>query len=321
MSVTPPGLATTLTDLGAALALAFVGGGIAIFWPWLQTSVRGHKFEGIIHRELEELAPHPNGPVAGKPWWEHATKRFVHEKIFEPTKITENRDFLLSLDPTVVYQVSQLWMAFEKRDGNQWLHYIRELATSPKVGSPRLQRAHAEWEAVMAKQPKDWLRPGKDDHKLREQLIAQATKAASSLYLETQRYRRAAQRRLPEERLEEYRIDLDKQYYASRIEGTVLESRLEAYFLSDEPRLLCHRAMDLLTVRYFDLTEPGGASERLLEINAGDEHSGLDVPDLRNPKELLSKYHATMRELIEATLHAPLVVDGSDGPDRALPGS
>jgi hypothetical protein len=118
--------------------LAFVGSVIAVFWPWLQTRFRGRKFEGIIRRELEEIGPHPRQLVEGKPWWEHATKRFVHEDVFARERISENRDFLLSLDPAVIYRVSQLWTALGKRDGTQWVYFLGELATDPKVGSDEL---------------------------------------------------------------------------------------------------------------------------------------------------------------------------------------
>jgi hypothetical protein len=147
-------LAIVWTDVVVPLLLAFVGGAIAIFWPWLQAFFLGRKFQGIIRRELEEIRPQPSGPVEGKPWWEHANKRFVHEEIFARERITENRDFLLSLNPTVVYCVSQLWSAFAKRDSNQWLHFLGELASS-KVGSDQLRLAQREWQAIVDAQPEE----------------------------------------------------------------------------------------------------------------------------------------------------------------------
>ena len=127
-----------------------------MFWPWVQTAFRGRKFEGIIRRELEEVGPYPWHPVDNRPWWEHASKRFVHEEIFARAQISANRDFLLSLNPTVVYRVSQVWMAFGKRDGDQWLHFLRELASDRRVGSERLRRAVEQWEVIMAAQPGAW---------------------------------------------------------------------------------------------------------------------------------------------------------------------
>jgi hypothetical protein len=148
-------LATVWTAVAVPLILAFVGGAIAVFWPWLQTYFRGRKFERIIRRELEELGPTPTAPVEGKPWWEHATKRFVHEEVFARERVSENRDFLLSLDPTVVYRVSQLWTALAKRDSAQWLHFVGELASDPNVGSERLRQAQREWGAIIDAQPQE----------------------------------------------------------------------------------------------------------------------------------------------------------------------
>jgi hypothetical protein len=137
----------------ASAASGVCGWSIAVFWPWLQAFFRGRKFQGIVRRELQELGPHPAVPVSGKPWWEHATKRFVHEEVFAREKVSENRDFLLSLDPTVVYRVSQLWTALAKRDGDQWLHFIKELGNDKHVGSEELQKAHDQWEAILRAQP------------------------------------------------------------------------------------------------------------------------------------------------------------------------
>jgi hypothetical protein len=135
--------ATVWADVAIPLLLGFLGGGIAIFWPWLQSFFRRRKFQGIIRRELAEIGPEPPSPLDGKPWWEDLTKRFVHEEAFARERFSENRDFLLSLDPAVVYLVSQLWIAFAKRDGKQWLDLAGELATDGRVGTERLRAAEA----------------------------------------------------------------------------------------------------------------------------------------------------------------------------------
>jgi hypothetical protein len=137
------------------LVLAFLGGAIAVFWPWLQAWFRGRKFQGLIRRELEEVGPYPALAIEGKPWWEHATKRFVHEEIFARDRVSENRDFLLSLDPAVVFRVNQLWTALAKRDSTQWLQFLGQLATDPRVGSDRLRRAEREWHAIVNAQPEE----------------------------------------------------------------------------------------------------------------------------------------------------------------------
>jgi hypothetical protein len=144
-------------DIGVPLIIAFFGAGIAAFWPWIQAFQRGRRFERIIGRELEEIGPHPDCPKSDKPWWEHAQRRFIHEELFQRHSISQNRDFLLSLDPTVVYQVSQLWIALEKRDGHQWLYFLGELASNDRVGSPELRSAHGRWKTIMDEQPEEWL--------------------------------------------------------------------------------------------------------------------------------------------------------------------
>lgn len=100
-------------DLAFPLAIAIVGGTVAFFWPWLQTRQRGRRFEAIIWRELEEVGPLALDEKTSKPWWELLSKRFIHEEIFRRDRISENRDFILSIDPTLVYLVNQLWIAFE----------------------------------------------------------------------------------------------------------------------------------------------------------------------------------------------------------------
>lgn len=144
-------------DLGVPLIIAFFGAAIAAFWPWIQAFQRGRRFERIIGRELEEIGPHPASPKSNKPWWDHAQKRFIHEELFQRRSISQNRDFLLSLNPTVVYQVSQLWIALEKRDGHQWLYFLGELANNNRVGSPELRSAHSKWKTIIDAQPKDRL--------------------------------------------------------------------------------------------------------------------------------------------------------------------
>jgi hypothetical protein len=138
-------IAAIWNDLLVPTILAVVGAAVAWAFPWFQSYWRGRKFQGIIKRELEELAPYPRYPVINTPWWTHLRKRFVHEEIFARREISGNRDFLLSLNPDVVYNVSQLWTALETRDAVQWLHYLHALALDRRVGSERLFAAHHAW--------------------------------------------------------------------------------------------------------------------------------------------------------------------------------
>ncbi len=182
-------IAAVWTDLLAPLILAVIGAAVAVFFPWLQTYWRGLKFEGIIKRELEELAPYPRSPEPNTPWWEHLRKRFVHEEIFARREISMNRDFLLSLNPNVVYNVSQLWTAFEKRDGEQWLHHLHALAHDRRVGSPKLLAAHHAWAQLLGDPAKfNTALPARNSDGVKRDAVVEARLASYTLVLKLTRY-------------------------------------------------------------------------------------------------------------------------------------
>jgi hypothetical protein len=139
-----------------AAIVALVAAVIVSAWTTLQAVQRGKRYRKLIRRELEEIGPDLKeseiGPNLKEPWWEFATRRTVHEEIFRREHISENRDFILSLNPDVVYQVSQLWLALEKRDGKNWVYFLGKLANNRKVTSPDLKRAHENWAKVMDNQ-------------------------------------------------------------------------------------------------------------------------------------------------------------------------
>lgn len=60
----------------------------------------------------------------GRQWCAHQRCQFVHRRIF--ADVSANRDFILSLDPTLVYWVSQLWNALDSHEADQWLQYTAE---------------------------------------------------------------------------------------------------------------------------------------------------------------------------------------------------
>jgi hypothetical protein len=102
------------------------------FWSRQQDWHRKRKFESLILRELEEVGPPPV-----KKWnkdmklSEGMKGEFVHQKIFE--KHVENRDFILSLDPSLVYFVNQLWNTIITDDRDQWLYYLKAISEYPDV--------------------------------------------------------------------------------------------------------------------------------------------------------------------------------------------
>lgn len=144
----------------------------------------------------------------------------------------------------------------------------------------------------------------RQDRDLREQIIVEMTQTAGTLYFETQRYWRATKREATSpERLAELRMSIDERYHSARVAGEALEMRLRVYFSTDRPRLLWHATMDLLTVRYFQVIDL--ASDTLLSANAGPEHSGLTVDQLRNAKLVLDTYRTRILEATRAVLNEP----------------
>lgn len=135
-------------SLASAIVLAVVAGALGIFWPWIRARYTARRFHGIIARELEEIGPHPKSR-SGLPWWTHLQRRFIHEEILTRPRLSENREFILTMDSTVLYLVTQLWMSYEKRDAVQWLHYLGELAENEVVGGDQLRTAHEEWKEIV----------------------------------------------------------------------------------------------------------------------------------------------------------------------------
>lgn len=118
---------------------------IALGWPIIQNWHRCRTFTKLIFRELQEIGPYPTDSERDH-WAEHLTKNFVHRKIL--MEASQNRDFVLSLDANLVYDLTQLWDAFEDKDETQWLHYLGKLADH-KSGR-KLQQVHADWVALCA---------------------------------------------------------------------------------------------------------------------------------------------------------------------------
>jgi hypothetical protein len=112
--------------------IALFAGTVTLLWSRLQDRHRKRKFERLILRELEELRPPPPDKWNSSMKLSQGTKgQFVHQKIFE--KPVENRDFILSLDPSLVYFVNQLWNTVTVDDRDQWLHYLKAISEYPDV--------------------------------------------------------------------------------------------------------------------------------------------------------------------------------------------
>lgn len=142
------------TDIIIPVLIAFLGI-IGVLWTKIQAWHRGITFQKLIFRELEEFNPFIGNsnmdidefinklkttPIHDmemkKKWTDYyqGEKTFIHTRIFHNP--TENRDFILSLNPTLVYCVSQLWSEIRLQkeskspnpDGEPFRHYFKSIA-------------------------------------------------------------------------------------------------------------------------------------------------------------------------------------------------
>jgi hypothetical protein len=120
---------------------------IAQYWPAIQSRARQQSFQALILRELEEITPHPEEP-SREGWWQHQEKNFVHQKILND--VANNRDFILSLDPDLVYYVTQLWDSIKADEPNwsQWDYYLKCLSDPKYDRKGKITAARKKWIAL-----------------------------------------------------------------------------------------------------------------------------------------------------------------------------
>jgi hypothetical protein len=120
---------------------------IALLWPEIQSAARRREFRRLILRELQELTPFPEDAKKGKDWYDHQRKDFIHHKIFDAP--LDNRDFILSLPPDMLYDVSQLWSALKNRDAEQWLHFLGKLSNARYDKNGEIKKAYRQWDSLI----------------------------------------------------------------------------------------------------------------------------------------------------------------------------
>lgn len=119
--------------------------GHRFIWPSLQAFDKRRRFERLIARKLEERGPHPKERPPGEfTWTKHQTKTFFHQRILNDS--SANRDFIPSLNPTLIYLITQLWEARRTGDSVQWLWYLEYL--SKRYGG-KVSKAYAEWKELL----------------------------------------------------------------------------------------------------------------------------------------------------------------------------
>ena len=100
--------------------------------------------------------------------------------------------------------------------------------------------------------------------------------------------------------------ELDRLYLSFRTDSAVVMRRLQAHYAAPELRQHWHAIEDLLTVRYYQLR--GLASPRLLEINAGEQHSGLTADQLTKPGRVYGAIEAGLERTTQLVLKEDLTL-------------
>lgn len=134
-----------LDVVGIPVALAI----LAIAWPPLQSWYRCRRFRLLTGRELEEISPYAARAAQNASWVAHLGKSFLHQQIIK--EISDNRDFVLGLNPDFVYSISQLWKSYDTGDGRQWLWYLEKLANHRYLRSrkKKLLEIREKWVGVI----------------------------------------------------------------------------------------------------------------------------------------------------------------------------
>jgi hypothetical protein len=102
----------TIKDILEVLVIPLVLLLIGKLIIWWDQKRKEKEFLKLIIRELEELKPHPLEKKYDYEWCKHLEKRFIHESIF--INPSSNTDFILSIDPDIVYFLTQMWIHFDK---------------------------------------------------------------------------------------------------------------------------------------------------------------------------------------------------------------
>jgi hypothetical protein len=120
---------------------------LTVFWSNIQAHNRRQSFQRLIFRELEEVSPYLEVKKYGMKWYQHQKRKFIHQEIFKDS--TQNRDFIFSLDPSVVYYVTQLWNTIKPchDDPQQWLHYLHKIALYSN--NSKIKKAWVKWAKII----------------------------------------------------------------------------------------------------------------------------------------------------------------------------
>ena len=137
----------TWKDIIEVLVVPVSLGLIGLLWPELQSAARHRAFRRLIIRELQELTPFPRNAERGMSWYDHQRLDLIHQMIFDEP--SENSDFILSLPPDMVYDVSQLWSVLKSRDSEQWLYFMGKLSDPRYDKNGEIKQAYQQWDSLI----------------------------------------------------------------------------------------------------------------------------------------------------------------------------
>ncbi|HAQ20505.1 MAG TPA: hypothetical protein DCR40_14940 [Prolixibacteraceae bacterium] len=139
---------TTYKDIFDVVIIPLTLALLAIFFPAIKSWHIRRRFKNLILRELKEIKPYPLTKEDNqKAWFFHIKKQCIHKLIFQNP--TENRDFILSLPPDLVYYISNLWDPENEKDpkATQWKHYLKEIKNY--FDDEKLNTVYTQWEKLI----------------------------------------------------------------------------------------------------------------------------------------------------------------------------
>jgi len=104
---------TVIKDVLQVLIVPISLAAFGYYWPLRLARTKRNAFEQMIRSEMDEMKPLDLWEKDTRfRWWQLLPKRFVHERIIlEPST---NREFVLSLEPSLAYHEFQMWTAMQK---------------------------------------------------------------------------------------------------------------------------------------------------------------------------------------------------------------
>jgi hypothetical protein len=114
----------------------------AVLWPWYQAKRQRRRFKLLMRRELQELKPKDES------WDKRKKPDYVHRTVIEGPQT--NLDFVLSLDPNLVYDLRRLWWAFGRNE-REFLDRLWTIAVYTDTRNRPIRTNAEEWKEELKK--------------------------------------------------------------------------------------------------------------------------------------------------------------------------